>query len=64
MDNIFRTIEPKEVIELMEEMFTGYINSPLCAPMMLGQMYELKRIITLEAKEYENRQPEAPGEPN
>ena len=55
MDEIFKTMAPATVKILMDEMFTGYINSPLCAPLLLGEMYELKRMITIRAKEYEHR---------
>ena len=55
MDDIFKVIEPKKVTELMEEMFTGYINSPLCAPLLLGEMYELKRMMKIKAKDHEHR---------
>lgn len=55
MDEIFSVFEPATVDELMEEMFTGYINSPMCAPLLLGQMYELKKMVKLRAKDYENR---------
>jgi len=55
MDEIFEVYEPPLVKELIEEMFTGYINSPTCEIGYLGDMYELKRLIDAEADKRLNR---------
>ena len=55
MEDIFGVMGAKKVTELMEERFTGYINSPMCAPMLLGEMYELKRMMKVKAKDHEHR---------
>jgi len=49
MDEIFFIFEPNYVKGMLDDMFTGYINSELCAVESLGQMYEFKRMLTAEA---------------
>jgi hypothetical protein len=34
---------------MMEELFTGYINSPMCSVDLLGEIYEFKRMMDFEA---------------
>ena len=48
MDEIFKVFTPETVRELVEELFTGYINSPMCSAGYLGDMYELKRLVNDE----------------
>lgn len=56
MDELFKTFEPAVVKGLMEELFTGYINSQLCCPDKVGEIYELKRLLDIQAeKEAERR---------
>lgn len=54
MKEILKSYSPAEVENLLDEMFTGYINSPMCCIGYLGDMYELKRLITNEAKNRTN----------
>lgn len=49
MEEIFRVFEPATVKRMMEDMFTGYINSEMCLLEGLGEVYELKRMINAEA---------------
>lgn len=55
MDEIFKVFEPGTVKELFEEMFTGYINSPMAEVGYLGDMYELKRMVNDEANKAAKR---------
>lgn len=50
MDELFKTFEPAVVKGLMEELFTGYINSQLCRPDKVGEIYELKRLLDIQAE--------------
>ena len=52
MKEIFVIFTPETVKILIEEMFTGYINSPMCEVGLLGDMYELKRLINEQADSY------------
>lgn len=52
MNEIFKSYTPETVKELLEEMFIGYINSPICEVGYLGDMYELKRLLHDEADSY------------
>lgn len=38
MNEIFKVYAPETVKELLEEMFTGYINSPMCDVGDLGDI--------------------------
>lgn len=49
MEEIFKVFEPATVKGLMEDLFTGYINSEMCTLENLGQIYELKRMVNAEA---------------
>ena len=52
MEEIFKIYTPDAVKELLEEMFTGYIASPICETGYLSDMYELKRLISEQADLY------------
>ncbi|HCY42239.1 MAG TPA: hypothetical protein DHV48_12930 [Prolixibacteraceae bacterium] len=60
MDEIFKVLAPSTFKELLEEMFTGYLNSgEMCSTDRLGELYVLKKLMDQEADKHLGRKTNA-----
>jgi len=56
MDELFKDFEPMAVKNIMEELFTGYLNSSeRIDPFQLGTIYEFKKALCNRADRYHDQ---------